>query len=78
MNDDAMNETMETALPTPRPIVYVRPLRRDQIADAPENLPDGMFYALHDENGRPIAIFDDRLAAMAAARAHDMTPVSAH
>lgn len=61
-----------------RPIAYVRTVRRDQLprgADAPAG---DVLYALHDERGRPLALFADRQLAMIAARSHDYAPVSVH
>ncbi len=59
-------------------IVYVRPIRRDQLPPNQAAPSGAVLYALHDEHGRPLALFSDRVQAMVAARAHDFTPVSAH
>lgn len=69
-----------------RPIVYVRSV---MAAELPDDLAEKVAaahggddaataYAIHDESGRAIAVFADRDLAFAAARLHDMAPVSAH
>lgn len=77
MNDEF--ETVEMDEPvSPAPVAYIRAVRKSDLADPPEAMPDGLLYALHDETGRPLAIFKDRATAIVAARTNDFTPVSVH
>lgn len=70
----------------PKPIVYVREIDTanlpsdlaGKLAEARGGESDAPAYAVHDAEGNPIAIFADRDLAFAAARLHDMAPVSAH
>lgn len=65
---------------------YVRPVLagevRDEIAresDHALNLrDDSVLYALHASDGSRIALMSDREIAFAAAKQHEMTPVSVH
>lgn len=82
--DDDANETVEpsvdAALPEGgrTPIAYVRRLTNAEREQAPEAFNTDAAYALHDENGRPLALFADRDTALAVARANDLTPMSVH
>lgn len=67
----------EAGLVTPA-LAYVRAVQKADLPDAPEQLPDGTLYALHDENGRPLAIFEDRATAIVVARSNALTPMSVH
>lgn len=40
--------------------------------------PDAIWYAVHAADGSRLAVLDDRDAAFAAARGHELTPVSVH
>lgn len=40
--------------------------------------PEQKFFALHAPDGRRVAVMDNRDLAFAAARQHDMEPVSVH
>ena len=71
MDDAALNATKI-------PIAYIRPLTAKEREGAPNGLRDLAVVALHDENGRPLALFPDRATAMAAAQANDFHPVSVH
>ena len=73
--DEALEELSEELH---APLAYIRVVRKAELKNAPEELPDGLLYALHDENGRPLAIFKDRATAFVAARTNDLTPVSVH
>lgn len=73
-NDGQIGE--ETAV-ADRPTAYIRVVRKADVASAPADAPDEL-YALHDENGRPLALFSDRASAMALARANSLAPVSVH
>ena len=65
---------------TETPIVYVRPV---QVADLPKALQAEAkgaerLYALHRDNGDPLALVKDRDTAFFVARENDLTPVSVH
>jgi len=70
-------------------LVYVRPVKAAEIlATVPvqgEGMhldldldPDQTFYAVHRADGERLAVLTDRNAAMAAALAHELAPVSVH
>jgi hypothetical protein len=67
-------------------LVYVRPVRAEDILstlppgsryEAPL-VPDQVLYALHSADGSRLAVLVDRDSAYAAARAHELAPVSVH
>lgn len=62
----------------PKPIAYVRAVRREDLPEDTETPPGELFYAVHDEHGRPLALFADRELAMAVTRSHDFTALSVH
>lgn len=81
MNDDITNyeEDLETAESPERAIAYIRSVSKEELeATLPPNAPDGPYFALHDEQGRPLAVFSDPMAAKLAARAHNYETVSVH
>lgn len=61
------------------PVAYVKGVR-------PEDLPAGLkipqgirtLYAIHGENGEPLALVGDRRVAFAVARQNSYRPVSVH
>jgi len=64
--------------------VYVREVGVDELKGSGV-LPDDVlvpssqkFFALHLADGRRVAVMDDRELAFAAARQHDLEPVSVH
>ena len=66
-------------------LVYVRPIRASEIlATVPsaqiqsELDPDATLYAVHRADGERLAVLTDKDAAMAAALAHELAPVSVH
>ncbi|MBI1404724.1 MAG: DUF1150 family protein [Caulobacter sp.] len=67
-------------------LVYVRPVTGAEIiASTPvaalhhvELEPDQTLYAVHRADGERLAVMSDRDAAMAAALAHELAPVSVH
>ena len=59
----------------PRQIVYVRPVRPDEM---PDEAPEALVYGIHDVAGNRIGIAPDRELAFVAARQHELTPVSVH
>lgn len=78
-NANEFDVTAETG-----PLVYVRQVSPETLiaegampADA--LIPKGVkLYAVHLEDGRRIAVLDDRARAFAAAVQHDLNPVSVH
>lgn len=76
----------ENAIPTPesfgmsnRNVAYVRTIAASDLGDEIET-PDGVttLYALHDEAGRRLALFDNRNFAFQIAKQNDLTVLSAH
>ena len=70
-----------------RKLVYVRPVLVGDVADdlvdeetdVAIDLPDdAVLYSVHAANGERIALVGDRALAFAAARQHEMNPVSVH
>lgn len=67
-------------------LVYVRPIKAAEIlADTPveaiqgiELDPEQTLYAVHRADGERLAVLTDREAAVAAALAHELAPVSVH
>ncbi|MDP1873552.1 DUF1150 family protein [Phenylobacterium sp.] len=68
-------------------LVYVRPVKAAEILAAVpiqgESMhldldPEHTFYAVHRADGERLAVLTDRNAAMAAALAHELAPVSVH
>lgn len=67
-------------------LVYVRPVSAAEIiADTPTEVikgfnitPDQTLYAVHRANGERLAVLGDKNAAVAAALAHELAPVSVH
>ena len=68
-------------------LVYVRPVTvadvadelGDEETDVVVDLPDdAVLYSVHAANGERIALVGDRAIAFAAARQHEMNPVSVH
>ena len=64
---------------------YVRPVLAGEVRDEIERESDGvvfsddqLLYALHAADGSRIALMSNRDIAFAAARQHEMTPVSLH
>lgn len=74
-----------TALGAPE-LVYVRPIKASEVmGSAPvqavkgfELDPEQILYAVHRADGARLAVLVDRDAAMAAALAHELAPVSVH
>lgn len=66
-------------------LVYVRPIKAAEIlASVPmeaqtfELDPDQTLYAVHRADGERLAVLTDKDAAVAAALAHELAPVSVH
>ncbi|MEM6619651.1 MAG: DUF1150 family protein [Pseudomonadota bacterium] len=60
--------------------VYVRAVRHEDLPEEVRTKVDSAqaIYAIHDKNGRPLALAHDRKIAFAVARDNDMTPVHVH
>ena len=67
-------------------LVYVRPIKAAEIlADTPieqirgfDLKPDQTLYAVHRADGARLAVLGDKNAAVAAALAYELAPVSVH
>jgi len=59
------------------PIVYVREAEKSALPDHLKGAP-GKFFAVHDLEGKCLALTEDRQVAFALARQNDLTPVSTH
>ena len=65
-------------------LVYVRPIDTEEVEDLlPANALDQLehtddLFAVHDSDGRRLAIVEGRDAAFAAAREHELEPSSLH
>ena len=68
----------------PEPIVYIRHLGADEVTElVPANALEGIarpedLFMVASADGQQLAIVEGREAAFAAARLHDLTPVSVH
>ena len=66
------------------PIVYIRHLGADEVRDlVPANALEGIghpedLFMVSSADGQQLAIVEGRDAAFAAARMHDLSPVSVH
>jgi hypothetical protein len=85
MTPQVLNPQAFAALGGPN-LVYVRPVKAAEIlADTPVDVieglelsPDQILYAVHRADGERLAVMIDRNAAVAAALAHELAPVSVH
>lgn len=67
-------------------LVYVRPIKAAEILASVPNAnvsgveldPEQTLYAVHRADGERLAVLTDRDAAVAAALAHELAPVSVH
>lgn len=67
-------------------LVYVRPVKAAEVlASAPQASvqgfeldPEQTLYAVHRADGERLAVLTDKAAAVAAALAHELAPVSVH
>ncbi|MEM6650670.1 MAG: DUF1150 family protein [Pseudomonadota bacterium] len=81
MIDNAQHPVSNKKLCYVRP-VFARDVREEiesearEVSEAFED--DSILYALHADDGSRIALMSDRDIAFAAARQHEMTPVSVH
>ncbi|MFQ5564776.1 MAG: DUF1150 family protein [Paracoccaceae bacterium] len=63
--------------PDGQPIVYVREVARQELPDELRGT-TARLYAVHDADGRRLALVRDRRIAFALARQNDMMPLSVH
>ena len=63
--------------PVGQPIVYVREVSRDELPDELKGT-DARLFALHDADGKRLAVTQDRRMAFALAKRNDLTPMSVH
>lgn len=85
MQTPALSNEAFAALGAPH-LVYVRPVKAAEIlASTPlaqiegfQLNPDQTLYAVHRADGERLAVLTDRDAAVAAALAHELAPVSTH
>ena len=81
MTTDLQNHAAE--LFSAKDLVYVRRIAQNELADLPDEAletvddQDALFVLANGE-GEQLAIVEGRDAAFAAARAHEMRPVSVH
>lgn len=61
----------------PARVAYIRRVLKSEVADAPEGAPDTL-YALHDGDGRPLALFSTHDSAIITARTHNFQTVTVH
>lgn len=63
-----------------RPIVYVRPVKVDELPEDVRAQLDGVktLYAVHSTEGERLALVRDRKLAFFLARQNDMEPVTVH
>ena len=63
-----------------RPIVYVRPVKVDDLPEEVRAQLGGIetLYAVHTTEGERLALVSDRKMAFFLARQHDMEPVTVH
>ena len=79
-----LNDENTTARSPADPIVYIRHLGADEVRDlVPANALEGIghpedLFVVSSADGQQLAIVEGREAAFAAARMHDLTPVSVH
>ena len=71
MNHPVINQTPD------KPIVYVREADRDNLPEHLKSAP-GPVFAVHDQDGRCLALAQDRGLAFYLARQNDLRPVSVH
>ncbi len=75
-----MNQTFDQAGKDGRKTVYVRPVQVSDLPEAVQNAADGAehIYALHNEEGKRLALVKDRSLAFVLARQNDLAPVTVH
>lgn len=63
-----------------RAIVYVRPVKVDELPEEVRHQAGGLqtLYAVHNAEGERLALVRDRKLAFILAKQHDMVPVTVH
>ncbi len=74
-----MNTRHDTLPKSSAQVVYVRSVKAEDLPPQVK-VPEGIkvLYAIHGENGEPLALVGDRTVAFALARKNDFAPVSVH
>ncbi len=75
-----MNTTYDLKTADHRAIVYVRPVKVDELPEEARRQAEGLdtIYAVHNSVGDQLALVRDRELAYVLARQNDMTPVAVH
>ncbi|PKQ13870.1 MAG: DUF1150 domain-containing protein [Alphaproteobacteria bacterium HGW-Alphaproteobacteria-1] len=75
-----MDVKQDLAQATGRPIVYVRPVKVDELPEEMRAQLDGVttLYAVHSTEGERLALVRDRKLAFFLARQNEMEPVTVH
>jgi hypothetical protein len=75
-----MDTKFELGTDDSRAIVYVRPVRVDDLPEDVQEQAQGLdtLYAVHNADGQRLALVRERSLAFALARQHDMEPVTVH
>lgn len=74
-----MENDTELHSPVASQIVYVRTVAPEDIPqEAREQIGDAALYAIHDAQGKRLAVLANREMAFIVARQNEMTPVSVH
>ena len=75
-----MNTTYNFQAADDRAIVYVRPVKVDDLPEAVRDQAEGLetIYAVHNAEGEQLALVRDRALAYSLARQNDMQPVAVH
>lgn len=75
-----MNEKYELLPETESRIVYVRPVKVDELPDEIREQAEGAeeLFAVHNSDGERLALVKDRRLAFVLARQNDLAPVNVH
>ena len=75
-----MNTTYDFNASDEQAIVYVRPVKVDDLPRDVRDQAEGLetIYAVHNAEGEQLALVRDRALAYSLARENDMTPVAVH
>ena len=75
-----MNTTYDFNASDEQAIVYVRPVKVDDLPRDVRDQAEGLetIYAVHNAEGEQLALVRDRALAYLLARENDMTPVAVH
>ena len=75
-----MNQVYDFANSDQSNMVYVRPVRVDELPDEIRAQTGDLatVYSVHSQDGQRLALVGDRKLAFALARQHDFAPVNVH